>query len=46
MGKAARDTLQSLGYPVEWHAYPMEHQVCMEEVLEISRWLQARLIRQ
>ena len=24
--------LQSLGYPVEWQSYPMEHQVCMEEV--------------
>ncbi len=46
MGKAAHATLQSLGYPVEWHAYPMEHQVCMEEVVEISRWLQARFIRQ
>ena len=43
MGKAARDTLQGLGYPVEWQAYPMEHQVCMEEVLDISKWLQARL---
>jgi phospholipase/carboxylesterase len=45
MGKAARDTLQGLGYPVEWQAYPMEHQVCMEEVLDISKWLQARLNR-
>jgi phospholipase/carboxylesterase len=45
MGKAARDTLQGLGYPVEWQAYPMEHQVCMEEVLDISKWLQARLTR-
>jgi phospholipase/carboxylesterase len=46
MGKAARDTLQGLGYPVEWQAYAMEHQVCMEEVLHISKWLQARLTRQ
>jgi phospholipase/carboxylesterase len=45
MGKAARDTLQGLGYPVEWQAYPMEHQVCMEEVLDVSKWLQARLSR-
>jgi phospholipase/carboxylesterase len=45
LGTASRDLLQSLGYPVEWQTYPMEHSVCMEEVLEISKWLQARLER-
>jgi phospholipase/carboxylesterase len=45
LGKASRDLLQSLGYQVEWQAYPMEHQVCMEEELDISKWLQARLAR-
>lgn len=43
LGKASRDLLQSLGYSIEWHSYPMEHSVCMEEVLAISKWLQARL---
>ncbi len=42
LGKASRDHLQGLGYQVEWHSYPMEHSVCMEEVLDISKWLQAR----
>lgn len=46
LGQASRDLLQSLGYKVEWQAYPMEHQVCMEEVLDISKWLQARFSRQ
>ena len=45
LGKASRDMLQGLGYQVEWQAYPMEHSVCMEEVLDISKWLQARLTR-
>jgi phospholipase/carboxylesterase len=45
LGKASRDALQALGHEVEWHSYPMEHQVCMEEVLDISSWLQARLAR-
>jgi phospholipase/carboxylesterase len=45
LGTASRDLLQSLGYPVEWKTYPMEHSVCMEEVLDISKWLQARLER-
>ena len=45
LGKASRDLLLSLGYEVEWQSYPMEHSVCMEEVLDISKWLQARLAR-
>jgi len=43
LGKASRDALTGLGYPVEWQSYPMEHSVCMEEVVDISNWLQARL---
>lgn len=45
LGKASRDLLVSMGYQVEWQSYPMEHSVCMEEVLDISKWLQARLAR-
>ena len=43
LGKASRDVLQSLGYPVEWQSYPMEHQVCMEEVGDIATWLKSRV---
>ncbi len=43
MGEASRDVLQSLGYRIDWRTYPMEHSVCLEEVVDISRWLQARL---
>jgi phospholipase/carboxylesterase len=38
-GIAGRDLLQALGQPVEWHDYPMEHSVCMEEVQALNRWL-------
>jgi phospholipase/carboxylesterase len=38
-GAAARDALKSLGHPVEWHEYPMEHSVCMEEVTAFNEWL-------
>jgi phospholipase/carboxylesterase len=38
-GAASRDTLQALGLAVEWHDYPMEHSVCMEEVQDLNRWL-------
>jgi len=36
---ASRDQLKELGYQVEWHEYPMEHSVCMEEVQAIRAWL-------
>jgi phospholipase/carboxylesterase len=38
-GSAGRDLLKSLGQPVQWHDYPMEHSVCMEEVQALNRWL-------
>jgi phospholipase/carboxylesterase len=43
MGELSRDLLVGLGYAVEWRTYPMQHSVCMEEVNDISSWLQARL---
>jgi phospholipase/carboxylesterase len=43
LGQASRDVLQGLGYQIDWRTYPMEHSVCMEEVMDISKWLQARL---
>jgi phospholipase/carboxylesterase len=36
---ASRDALVSLGYTVEWHAYPMAHSVCPQEISDINRWL-------
>ena len=38
-GAAGRDLLQSLGQPVEWHDYPMQHSVCMEEIQALQQWL-------
>ncbi|MFL6664735.1 MAG: alpha/beta hydrolase, partial [Rhizobacter sp.] len=38
-GVATRDALRGLGYPVEWHEYPMPHSVCMEEIGDLNRWL-------
>jgi len=36
----SRDRLKALGYQVEWHQYMMEHSVCVDEISDISRWLQ------
>ena len=34
-----RDALLALGYPVEWHEYPMPHSVCPQEIADISAFL-------
>lgn len=36
---ASRDALTALGYPVEWHQYPMPHSVCPQEIVDMNRWL-------
>jgi phospholipase/carboxylesterase len=37
--EAARDTLQALGYQVEWHEYLMGHSVHPLEIAELNAWL-------
>jgi phospholipase/carboxylesterase len=44
-GAAGRDQLKSLNQPVEWHDYPMEHSVCIEEVQHLQTWLR-RVLQQ
>ncbi|MDB5806947.1 MAG: molybdopterin adenylyltransferase [Betaproteobacteria bacterium] len=39
LATASRDKLKELGYAVEWHEYPMEHSVCLEEIQAIRTWL-------
>jgi len=43
LGKSSLATLQSAGYTVEWHEYPMGHEVCLEEIRVISQWFQSIL---
>lgn len=40
LGERSRALLAGQGYPVEWHEYPMQHSVCLEEIADISHWLQ------
>jgi len=35
----SRKVLESLGYQVEWHAYQMQHTLCLEEVQDIAKWI-------
>lgn len=38
-GEASRDLLASLGYPVQWHSYPMPHSLHPREVTDIAIFL-------
>lgn len=37
--QASLEKLQSLGFQVQWHTYPMQHSVCPEEIADISAFL-------
>lgn len=39
MGARSRDVLAQAGYDVEWHEYPMQHSVCLEEIRDLGAWL-------
>jgi len=43
LGLASRDHLRSAGYRVEWKEYPMQHQICREEIRDISDWCRVAL---
>jgi phospholipase/carboxylesterase len=43
LGKSAFDALRGARYCVEWKEYPMGHEVCPEEIRDISNWLQSVL---
>ena len=38
-GMESVDSLKQLSYQVEWKTYPMEHQLVMEQVQDIGRWI-------
>ncbi len=38
-GVELKEALEELGCRVEWHTYPMEHSVCMEELVHIGAWM-------
>ncbi|WP_139558761.1 alpha/beta hydrolase [Methylotetracoccus oryzae] len=43
LGQNSRATLESRGYSVAWHSYPMPHSVCAREIADIGAWLIQRL---
>ena len=39
LGKSSRDALKKAGYTINWHSYPLQHGVSMEELSDIKQWL-------
>jgi phospholipase/carboxylesterase len=45
LAERSRDLLRARGYTVGWKEYPMQHQVCAEEIADIGAWLRTQLTR-
>ena len=43
LGKSAVKTLSAAGFAPEYKAYPMAHSVCIQEVSDISNWIERTL---
>ncbi len=44
LGINAAEKLTDEGYAIEYSSYPMEHNVCPQQIGDISKWLQVRLL--
>ncbi|TAN08570.1 MAG: carboxylesterase [Rhodanobacteraceae bacterium] len=42
LGERSRDQLREWGYRVDWHSYPMAHQVCPQEIADLADFLAPR----
>ncbi len=42
-GQVCYNLLKSLGYPITWREYPIAHTVSVEEINDVSQWLQKNL---
>jgi phospholipase/carboxylesterase len=43
VGYASYQALNEQGYAIQWQSYPMEHQVCAQEIEDIVNWLTVTL---
>lgn len=39
LAQMSQQHLSQAGYSIAWHSYPMEHQVCLEEINDIGHWI-------
>lgn len=42
LGERSRDQLREWNYSVDWHSYPMAHQVCPPEIADLAAFLEQR----
>lgn len=42
-GQRSKESLLENNYQIEWHEYPMQHEVCLEEIQDISKWIKKTL---
>jgi phospholipase/carboxylesterase len=39
LGQQSRTLLETLGHRIDWHTYPMGHQVSLPEIMDIRAWM-------
>lgn len=44
LGLKAQEDLDALGYQTSYQSYPMQHQLCLEQVEDISRWIKQQVL--
>jgi len=42
LGRKALQSLEQLGLSAEYRSYPMDHELCVEQVMDISSWMSQR----
>jgi phospholipase/carboxylesterase len=42
LGEQSRQALETLGHHIDWHTYPMAHQVSLPEIADVRAWLTER----
>src|SRR5688572_24143463 len=42
VGLRSSQAMKAMGFQLEWHDYPMAHQVCAEEIRDLGDWLSRR----
>lgn len=43
LAEESHHVLQQAGYNVAWQTYPMQHQICLEEIADIAAWFRRQL---
>ena len=44
LGQIAYGRLKEKGYNANYKTYPMQHGVCAEEVMDVSKWIRKILV--